>query len=269
MKISMDFETRLREIFDQYFSSRPALLRDACAYALFGNGKRIRPTLCFLTADFCGIPQEKVVKLAAGIECIHNYSLIHDDLPGMDNDTYRRGQLTVHKKFGEAIAILAGDALLNVAYEIFFDLVKDDPSFIDSCKLIASYSGSHGMIGGQALEFVENDIDYDIYIEIAKKKTAGLISASILSVALLSHDQILISALSQFALYLGMIFQITDDLLDKNTGEKSSLVTILGEEKSVKNLLTFVEKAKKSLSSFGDKSQNLLAICNKIAIRTH
>ena len=263
------FEKKLRELFDSYFSDKPILLKNACEYALFCAGKRIRPTLCFITADFCDIPREKVYNLAACIEMIHNYSLIHDDMPCMDNDTYRRGRLTVHKKFGESVALLAGDALLNVSYEILFDLIKTDPIYTESGKIISTYAGTNGMIGGQALELFSDTLDYDTYMHVCKQKTGGLIMASILSVALLSDNPQRISVLSQFGLYLGLIFQITDDLLDKNKNEKASFVTIIGEEKTKFLLNTFVEKAKSVLSVFEDKSSVLVDFCNKIAQRTN
>lgn len=270
MKLTSErFEVVLKNLFEKYFSSSPTDLKNACEYALFGSGKRIRPTLCFLTADFCKIYDENVYILASAIEFIHNYSLIHDDLPCMDNDDFRRGKPTVHKKFGETLALLAGDALLNTAFEILFDLLKKDINYLESVKIIASYAGVNGMIGGQAGEFVNAKPDFGDYVTITKKKTAGLIQASVLSVAFLSMDRRKIDALSSFSLNLGMIFQLTDDLLDKETGESASFVTILGENEARKMLQSLYKKAENSLKDFTNENSDLMAFCDKIVKRTY
>lgn len=263
------FNDVLKTYFEKYFSSCEDTLQKACRYALFGSGKRVRPTLVFLAADFCDVEEAKIVPFAVAIELIHTYSLIHDDLPCMDNDDFRRGQPTVHKKFGEAIALLAGDALLNTAYQVLFDAIQEDPERIDGAKIICSAAGINGMIGGQSKEFVIEQPDFDEYMDITMKKTSALITASILSGASLCYDAQKKKALSTFAGYVGTCFQACDDLLDKDKKEKMSFVTIIGEEKTKELIHSLHNKATKTLSLFEEKGKNLLEYSEKLIKRTY
>ena len=139
-----EIESGLRDVLSQKKPLFPEKLFSVCEYALFPAGKRVRPYLSYLTADFVGVPHEKIKPLALSIELIHNYSLIHDDLPCMDDDEIRRGKPTCHVAFGEAMAVLGGDCLLNLAYETLFSAVEKDPELSRSATLIAENAGGCG-----------------------------------------------------------------------------------------------------------------------------
>ena len=194
----------------------PDLLKYAMEYAVIGGGKRVRPVLCFAVAENLGVDLNKIKEFAFAIECIHSYSLVHDDLPAMDNDDYRRGKLSTHKKFGEAYGILAGDALLNFAFEYCLNKIDFDKKDALALKLLAEYAGASGMIAGQVLD-LQNEknnlpnekILYDIYIN----KTAKLLTAPLL-IASIAADNKYFNELKEFGLNLGAMFQISDDIMD-------------------------------------------------------
>ncbi len=199
----------------------PTEIKDAVIYATIDGGKRVRPILCYATCEALGVSLEKVKEFALAIEFIHSYSLVHDDLPCMDNDDYRRGKLSTHKKFGEAYGVLAGDALLNLAFEAC--LSKNDFSLLDAkaLKILADFAGYKGMIGGQVLDLknernpeISENVLYDIYIN----KTSKLLTAPLLISSTLANDKFY-DELYDFGIKLGILFQITDDILD----EESSL----------------------------------------------
>ena len=158
MKIE-EFDNMLRELLINETSRCEEKLRESVLYAVFSGGKRVRPSLSFLTAEFCDIADDEVFELAAAIELLHSYSLVHDDLPCMDNDDFRRGNPTVHKKFGEAVAVLTGDALLNLTYEVLFNKCIKMPDCLNSALVIARAGGVDGIIGGQISEFVNAEFD--------------------------------------------------------------------------------------------------------------
>lgn len=194
----------------------PSLLKSAMSYAILDGGKRIRPVLLLATAEALGVDSEQVKEFCVAIECIHSYSLVHDDLPAMDNDDYRRGKLSTHKKFGEANGILAGDALLNFAFE--YCLTKKDFNINDSKALLflAQCAGSSGMIAGQVLDLENEKCDnvsektlYSIY----ENKTAKLIIAPVVIASILAGNK-QYDKLYSFAYNLGIMFQIADDILD-------------------------------------------------------
>ena len=194
---------------------KPSVLKDAMVYAISGGGKRIRPVLCYGTAEVLGLDCSAVNEFAVAVEMIHSYSLVHDDLPAMDNDDYRRGKLSTHKKFGEAYGILAGDALLNYAHE--YCLSKKDFSLKDAkaLKLLSEYAGYNGMIAGQVYDMqyekkpVVNEKElYEVYNKTYKLITAPLLIASILS------DNKYYEELKEFGFHLGSMFQIVDDIMD-------------------------------------------------------
>ena len=198
----------------------PQVIKDAMRYAVSDGGKRVRPVLCYATCEMLEKDKSVVKNLALAIEFIHSYSLVHDDLPAMDNDDYRRGKLSTHKKFGEATGILAGDALLNFAFEtILSDLPKENllKGYLNAAALIAEYAGYGGMIGGQILDLQnENNSSpterelYDIYLN----KTAKLISAPILAASRVNGDKYY-EELKEYGYNFGIFFQITDDNLDE------------------------------------------------------
>ncbi len=209
------FELKLKDYFNKLDCSITELLVSAMKYAVLDGGKRIRPVLCYATCDTLGISLEEADNLAIALELIHSYSLVHDDLPAMDNDDYRRGKFSTHKKFGEANAILCGDALLNLAMEVALEKKEISSSYIEAIRVLFDYSGYKGMILGQILDLdyegkllTENDL-YNVIIN----KTAKLISAPIIMASKLSNDKFE-KELKEYAYNIGILFQITDDIMD-------------------------------------------------------
>ncbi len=210
------FNKRLDDYLTAYSEKSPKLLMDSMTYAVIDGGKRVRPILCMATADMLGIKVDDVINYALALEFIHSYSLVHDDLPAMDNDDYRRGKLSTHKKFGEAYGILAGDGLLNLAMETCLSKEKICQNDVSAMKLLFNCSGSKGMVAGQVLD-LENEKNAstaeDVLYKIYKNKTAKLIMASVLISSLLA-DGAYFAELKKFSYNLGILFQITDDIMD-------------------------------------------------------
>lgn len=208
-------EKFLSEAFDSLDSLAPSLITNAMKYAVIDGGKRIRPVLCLAAADMLNVDARNVKEFCVALECIHSYSLVHDDLPAMDNDDYRRGKLSTHKKFGEANGILAGDALLNFAFE--YCLSKKDFNLKDakSLKLLGEFAGYSGMIAGQVLDLESENktLDKCTLYEIYKNKTAKLIIAPLL-IASIFADNKYYQQLYDFGYNLGVLFQIIDDVMD-------------------------------------------------------
>ncbi len=251
-------------------------LFDAMRYGVLGGGKRLRPFLVLSSAQVFGVADECAVRTAAAIECVHCYSLIHDDLPAMDNSDLRRGQPTVHKQFDEATAILAGDALLTLAFEILTDpRTHEDPQV--RCRLVtalAKASGAQGMVGGQMLDLIAETTPLDIgaITRLQRMKTGELIACSaeagaILGKASVQHH----NALRAYAHDLGLAFQIVDDLLDaegteaetgKSVGRdakagKATFVTVLGAERARGQARLLSEQAIQHLSVFDGRARHL------------
>ena len=266
---TIDFEKAIDDLLLSIKDSYPPKLFSAMEYAVKSGGKRIRPQLCFLSADFCDLPRESVLPLALAIELIHSYSLVHDDLPCMDNDTLRRGKPTVHVAFGEATALLVGDALLNLAYETLFSAAKENPDLLPACKLIAECAGGLGMIGGQAMEFENDSFTEDDLLILDKKKTGMLIKCAVLSPVYLSGSPEKISALSSFADYAGLAFQLADDLIDVDKEEKTSFVSVCGKEKTTSLLFSLQSKARMCLSKWPESNKDLLSFFDKLAFRNN
>jgi len=260
---------------------------EAMRYSFMAGGKRIRPVLSLAVCDLINGDEKEVIPFAGAIELIHTYSLIHDDLPCMDNDDYRRGKLTNHKVFGEAMAVLAGDGLLNLAFEIMLrESMKDDNKNLSRTKtayMISVSSGIAGMIGGQVidLESEKTVISYNVLCQMHKKKTGALIRASVLAPAVLFNtEKSIVDKLEIYAENIGLAFQIKDDILDfegdskvigKSTGSdtannKSTFVSILGIEKSKELLKTSVENAVKALDEIKN-SEFLIQIAHFISER--
>ncbi len=209
------FEKKLNEFLDSYLSE-DCDLYSAIKYAIVDGGKRVRPVLLFATAEMLGVDIDKVKNLALSIEMIHSYSLVHDDLPCMDNDDYRRGKFSTHKKFGENIGVLAGDGLLNLAFEVA--LLKDDfcSEDKDALRLLSEYAGAKGMIKGQAKDLLceKNGLaGREELFYIYQNKTAKLIAAPILMASIISGGKHY-NELKEFAFNLGYLFQIIDDIMD-------------------------------------------------------
>lgn len=242
-------------------------IKEAIEYSLMSGGKRIRPVLSLAVCDAINASCAMVLPFACAIELIHTYSLIHDDLPCMDNDEYRRGKLTNHMVYGDAIAILAGDGLLNLAFELMLEEAckynTHNNTRIKTARVIANASGTQGMIGGQVqdIESEQRPVTYGELIYLHQNKTGALFSASVLAPAIL-HDaeDYIIKALETYANSIGLAFQIKDDILDlegdsaivgKTMGsdaskEKATYVSLLGIDKA-KELLN--QKVKEALDS--------------------
>ena len=251
----------------------PKRLCEAMRYSLLAGGKRIRPVLLLATCEMLGGDIRQARVPAAALEMIHTYSLIHDDLPGMDNDDYRRGRLTNHKVFGEGFAILAGDGLLNYAYECILNNAlawgENTPGHIRAAQEIARRAGVSGMVAGQSIDLLsehrepnEATLQY-----IHTHKTADLLTAPLLAAAYIAGaDEKAISALETFGLCVGLAFQIDDDLLDAQRGKMTwpSLVGVEAAQKKSRELWTRAEEA---LSVFGDSAWFLRAFAEALAKR--
>lgn len=214
-----------RELIDSYLKSyfvapsSPSVLHEAMKYSLFAGGKRIRPILALASYEACGGDAKKIIPQAAALELIHTYSLVHDDLPAMDNDDLRRGKPTNHKMFGEAMAILAGDALLT---EAFFMMTQADIKIKPSILLkvvreVAIAAGHNGMVGGQAQDIISEDAepDSEILEFIHLHKTGALIKSSVrIGPVLAGSRKKQLQALTRYGENTGLAFQIIDDVLD-------------------------------------------------------
>jgi geranylgeranyl diphosphate synthase, type II len=285
------------EIIEEYLSKSIIIenpyfpkLKEAMQYSLMAGGKRLRPVLALATADMFGIGLQEVLAYACSIEMIHTYSLIHDDLPAMDNDDYRRGKLTNHKVFGEAMAILAGDALLNLAYENMLKdaLASDNSRKLKAISIIAEYAGALGMIGGQVIDLdsegKSKSVDSDRLKDMHRLKTGALIKAPVESAAIIcgANDKEL-KLLSSYAANLGLAFQIKDDILDvegsiedmgKSPGsdalcEKSTYVTMYGLDKSKKLLEAVTNEGVSFLETFDVKAQFLKELALSLVSRSN
>ena len=248
---------------------------EAMEYSLYAGGKRLRPVLMIETAKMCGSNAEAVLPFACAMEMIHTYSLIHDDLPAMDNDDLRRGMPTSHKKFGEAMAILAGDSLLNKAFEITSSVKDIEPSLVlRAISMLSNSSGTEGMIGGQVVDIESEGKEIELselkYLHLLK--TGAIIRSSCTIGAVLSGaSEEEIKAVDDFASSLGVAFQIRDDILDctgtveelgKPIGsdeaeEKNTYVKLLGLEKSKELVAEYSQKAISALDVFGDRAEFL------------
>ena len=237
------FLNRFNEKCDIAFSglaeNSPKSITDAMKYAVLDGGKRVRPVLCYATAEVLGVSLDEIDNIALALEIIHSYSLVHDDLPAMDNDDYRRGKLSTFKKFGEANGILCGDALLNFAFEKALDKKEFSNNYILAVKTLFEYSGYNGMIAGQVLD-LENEgkaFDEKVLLDIVLNKTAKLITAPLLCASILANYKYY-EQLKQFGEYIGVLFQITDDILDVEGTFESIGKTPNKDEKA--NKMTFV-----------------------------
>lgn len=254
----------------------PAVIHEAMRYSVLSSGKRLRPILALACAEMCGGKHSHVITCACAIELIHTYSLIHDDLPEMDNDDYRRGHQTCHKKFNNAIAVLAGDALLSRAFEI---MLEDPYSKREVILDIAKSIGTYGMIGGQVADIeiarhrmrVINKSKTLNYIHT--HKTGALLKVSLKAGAVIagaSRKQVL--AVENYGKNIGLAFQIADDLLDLNTTSDDTVLTypqVYGVEKSRSMARELVEGAKGELKIFGKRADMLKALADYIVNRNY
>lgn len=254
------FNAYAEEFFSKYTEDLPPVLGESMYYAVEGGGKRVRPILFFAACDALGIDYESYKEYALAIECIHSYSLVHDDLPAMDNDDYRRGKLSTHKKFGEANGILAGDGLLNLAFEILFSRNITDKNELNACRVIAECVGAKGMVGGQVLD-LENEnkkSDEKTLTAIYENKTAKLILAPLLSASAISGGKY-DDSFYEFGYNFGLMFQVTDDILDVTADFETLGKTPKKDEKSDK----FTSVSLYGLDGAREKAREYYNVCKK------
>jgi farnesyl diphosphate synthase len=268
----------------------PARLHQAMRYSVLGGGKRVRPALLFATARAVGLTEEEVEGAACAIELIHVYSLVHDDLPAMDDDDLRRGRATCHKAYDEATALLVGDALQTLAFQL---LARDAAlpaaaaTRLRLIDLLAEASGSCGMAGGQAIDLAVQGQRLDVaqVEEMHSRKTGALIRASVLMAAACvpTLEPRLYKALAGFAAPIGLAFQIQDDLLDvigdaaalgKATGadserSKPTYPAIIGIEASQARMSLLHAQALESLAPFGARAEALRSLARWLLARRH
>ena len=230
-----EFLNKFNEYLQGYVSSLSGddTLVSAMKYSLLCGGKRFRPVLALACADILGVNAERILPFALAIELIHTSSLIHDDLPALDNDDFRRGKPSNHKVYGESMAVIAGDALLNAAYELLFKNARTENE-LKAAAYIAKCSGQTGMLGGQALDIRSSkETGEDLLLKIDGLKTCKLIQAPILAAVLLAEIDVM--PFEAFGRDLGLLFQFTDDVLDE-TGESDKLGKTVGKDKAANKL---------------------------------
>jgi len=266
---------------DEYLPSEeksPSIIHKAMRYSVFGGGKRIRPILTLATAELLGKDSESVIKAACGIELIHTFSLIHDDLPSIDNDDFRRGKPSNHKVFGEAIALLAGDALLVSGFDLIIknSEVKEikKQSILKIIKETSFYIGTENMLGGQVEDVTlkNEDVTKEDLINLYIKKTAALICLSIRAGAILSEaKKRQLKALTKYGENIGLAFQIVDDMLDimqdqRDTG-KPTYANKFGMKESNSESERLIKEAKDALKIFNHKAETLRNIADYLITR--
>jgi geranylgeranyl diphosphate synthase, type II len=267
----------------------PERIYEAMRYSLMAGGKRLRPILCLATCELTGGTLDMAMPTACALEMIHTMSLIHDDLPAMDNDDYRRGKLTNHKVFGEDVAILAGDGLLAYAFEHVALETKNVPAerLLTVVAMLGRAVGAAGLVGGQVVDLDcegKPDVSIETLNFIHNHKTAALLEASVVSGAVLSGasegDR---QRLLRYAQNIGLAFQIVDDILDITatqeelgktagkdlTAQKATFPSIWGLEESRRQAATLIANAKAELAPFGPAAQPLICLADFIIARTH
>ena len=267
----------------------PAKLHEAMRYAVLGGGKRVRPLLAFAAGDLTGAPDATVERIAVAIEFIHAYSLVHDDLPCMDDDVLRRGRPTCHVRFDEATAMLAGDALQSEALAVVVDapLAADPARNTGLLRMFALACGSRGMAGGQAIDLaaVGQSMTLPELERMHSLKTGALIRASIMMGAGCgdAYDENLDARLSRFADIVGLAFQVVDDILDveassselgKTAGKdamqnKPTFVSILGLDAAKARLRQLHREAREALAGLDERARRLSEIADFIILRKH
>jgi geranylgeranyl diphosphate synthase type II len=280
----------VEEALDRYLPGsgiKPKTIHKAMRYSVFAGGKRLRPILCLAAAECCGGSVEAALPLACAIECIHTYSLIHDDLPCMDNDDYRRGRPTSHKIFGEGMAVLAGDALLTFAFEVA-STVPGWPRYglRDVVRELAVSSGSRNLIAGQVLDLETEGRKASLPLLrfIHESKTAALLRASVRLGAMSANaSPRQLTSISEFGKALGLAFQVIDDILDvtqtserlgKSAGkdaaaEKATYPAIVGLDRSRRIARQLTETARRALKSFGNKAEHLHLLADHLLAREY
>ncbi|MEY2489446.1 MAG: geranylgeranyl diphosphate synthase, type [Verrucomicrobiota bacterium] len=267
-------------------STPPVTIHKAMRYSLFAGGKRLRPILCLAAAEACGGKISAALPLACAVECIHTYSLVHDDLPSMDNDDLRRGRATCHKVFGDGIAILAGDALLTIAFEIAANVQTKRYDLREIFREIATAAGSQKLIAGQVadLEAEGRRINRAQLRYIHENKTAALLTASVRLGAMAANAaQKQLTAITAFGRALGLAFQVIDDILDvtqtseklgKSAGKdvaakKATYPAVIGLDKSRAEARRLTSEAHCALKSLGESATVLRALADYLLQREY
>lgn len=268
----------------------PETIYEAMRYSLMAGGKRLRPVLCLATCELVGGTEGMAMPTACALEMIHTMSLIHDDLPAMDDDDYRRGQLTNHKVFGEDVAILAGDALLTYAFEHMVAATTGVPpeQLLKVVAAVGKAAGADGLVGGQVVDLAcegNPDVTLETLNFIHSYKTGALLTVSVTSGAMLAGAETeQVKVLEKYAERIGLAFQIVDDVLDitatseelgKSAGkdlkaQKATYPSFWGIEESRRQARQLIESAKSEvLTCFGQDAQPLLSLADFIVDRTH
>jgi geranylgeranyl diphosphate synthase type II len=288
----LDDAVRLRERVEkalddatQFPPGCPAKLAEAIRYSLLAPGKRLRPTLVLMAAKACGGAVEAALPAACAVEMVHAYSLIHDDLPAMDNDDLRRGRPTCHRVFGEAMAILAGDGLLALAFDVLAKGVRPADRAGLCCAALAEAAGPCQLVGGQADDIagLPPESGLEAVEAIHRRKTGAMISVSLrLGAIIASADSGQLKALEHYGKCLGLAFQITDDLLDvrgdeatmgKRVGKDAGLGKLtfpglLGVDASVRRAEELVDEACQAVSLFGSRGTSLEGLARYVLERS-
>ena len=296
MNFKIELNKRAAEINDALdrllppANTYPGIIHEALRYSLFAGGKRLRPVLALAAAEVAGGCSRDIMPAACSLELIHTYSLIHDDLPAMDNDDLRRGMPTCHKKYGEAIAILAGDALLTMAFELIsmcpVNKTITPERLIRVISEISGAAGAGGLIGGQVVDIISSsrNIDGSILKYIHKHKTGAMYRVSVRAGAILSGsagDDL--ERLTRYADHLGLAFQITDDILDlvgdeKSIGkpvrsdlknEKATYPSLYGMEKALLMSKEEMEKALEAIEVYDERAEFLRELVKFVVKRNH
>ncbi|MCK5295778.1 MAG: polyprenyl synthetase family protein [Alphaproteobacteria bacterium] len=285
--IASKVDAKLNELLKSP-DTKEKLIFEAMRYSALSGGKRLRPFLVMTSSSLFNVKEDYALRVAAALEMIHCYSLIHDDLPAMDDDDLRRGQPTNHKKYDEATAILAGDSLLTKAFEVLADeKTHHDPLVRCSLvKALAKASGANGMVGGQVLDIMAEDseMNLDDIIRLQGLKTGCLISFACEAGAILGNaDEKDKHSLLNYSRNLGLAFQIADDILDtegdaelvgKAVGKdaeagKATFVSLLGLENARQKASDLVVQASKQLDTFGDKADLLKKVADFVVKRNY
>lgn len=278
------FLSQLNDFFENYGCDIQPVY-DAVKYSIENGGKRIRPALCYLGAQFCGKNCDYVSNFAVGIEMIHSYSLVHDDLPCMDNDVLRRGKPTTHVVYGEGMAVLAGDALLNMAFECFLADKNFDENSLKAVRYVGENSGIKGMIGGQCIDLT-NESKRGFTLEevrnLNRLKTSGLIKSALVgSIIKCEATEEEVKDIETYATKVGEIFQIADDILDKTStssilgkdvnkdsqNDKVTVVDLMGIENARAFMLKLEEEAISAIEKYGERSTKLVDMCKYLTGR--
>lgn len=265
----------------------PARLQEAMSYSLLAGGKRLRPVLVMLACEACGQNPINALPAACALEMVHTYSLIHDDLPAMDDDDLRRGRPTNHKVFGEALAILAGDALLTLAFEVIATRISPPEVAAACCADLANAAGAVGMVGGQVADLeaeISGAASLDFLEAIHRRKTGRLLcSALTLGARVAQAEADTLTRLKEYGLRIGLAFQITDDLLDirgkiekvgKGVNKDAALgkltyPSLLGIETSEQRAQSLVAEALRLIEPLGERGHKLRQLAQFVLDRDH